>query len=70
MYQSDLVGTAITARDINSIAQATGEDGLIRYWGFSYGTLLGATVANIFPEKIHRVILDGNINPTDYYYGL
>lgn len=66
----ELVGTAAVARDVNSIAQALGEDGLIRYWGFSYGTLLGSTIAAMFPEKIERMILDGNINPTDYYRGL
>lgn len=66
----ELVGTAFVARDVDSIAQALGEDGLIRYWGFSYGTLLGSTIAAMFPEKIDRMILDGNINPTDYYRGL
>ncbi|KEF57871.1 uncharacterized protein A1O9_05792 [Exophiala aquamarina CBS 119918] len=65
----ELVGTAFVARDVDSIAQALGEDGMIRYWGFSYGTLLGSTIAAMFPEKIDRMILDGNINPTDYYHG-
>lgn len=65
----ELVGTAFVARDIDSIFQALGEDGMIRYWGFSYGTLLGSTIAAMFPEKIDRMILDGNINPTDYYHG-
>ncbi|KAL5119967.1 hypothetical protein ACEQ8H_002065 [Pleosporales sp. CAS-2024a] len=67
---SDLVGTAYVARDIKAIAEALGEDGLIRYWGYSYGTLLGATLSAMFPDQIDRVILDGNINPTDYYRGL
>jgi pimeloyl-ACP methyl ester carboxylesterase len=67
---STLIGTAFVARDINAIAEAIGEDGLIRYWGYSYGTLLGATVAAIFPNKVDRVLLDGNINPNDYYRGL
>lgn len=65
----ELVGTAFVARDVDAIAQALGEDGMIRYWGFSYGTLLGSTIAAMFPEKIDRMILDGNINPTDYYHG-
>ncbi|KAK4946622.1 hypothetical protein LTR10_014474 [Elasticomyces elasticus] len=38
--------------------------------GASYGTLLGATVAAMFPDQVDRVVLDGNINPTDYYHGL
>lgn len=65
-----LIGTAFVARDINAIAEAIGEDGLIRYLGYSYGTLLGATVAAMFPDKVDKVILDGNINPNDYYRGL
>lgn len=66
---STLVGTAFAARDVMSIVDALGEDGMIRYWGKSYGTLLGATIAAMFPDKIERMILDGNINPTDYYHG-
>jgi pimeloyl-ACP methyl ester carboxylesterase len=69
-YGSDLIGTAFVARDIKAIADALGEDGLIRYWGYSYGTLLGATLSAMFPNQMDRVILDGNINPTDYYRGL
>ncbi|KIV88713.1 hypothetical protein PV10_08371 [Exophiala mesophila] len=66
----ELVGTAFTARDVNAVSEAINPDGLIRYWGFSYGTLLGSTIAAMFPEKVDRMILDGNINPTDYYRGL
>jgi len=65
-----LIGTAFVARDINAIAEAIGEDGLIRYLGYSYGTLLGVTLAAMFPEKVDKFILDGNINPNDYYRGL
>lgn len=65
-----LMGTAYVARDIKAIAEAIGEDNLIRYIGYSYGTLLGATTAAMFPDSIGRMLLDGNINPTDYYYGL
>jgi pimeloyl-ACP methyl ester carboxylesterase len=68
--QNALMGTAYVARDIKAIAEALGEDGLIRYLGYSYGTLLGATTAAMFPQLIDRMVLDGNINPTDYYRGL
>ena len=68
--QNALMGTAYVARDIKAIAEALGEDGLIRYLGYSYGTLLGATTAAMFPKSIDRMVLDGNINPTDYYRGL
>ncbi|KAF3031594.1 hypothetical protein E8E12_001316 [Didymella heteroderae] len=67
-----LIGTAYVARDIMAIVEAleaAGEDGRIRYAGYSYGTLLGATLTAMFPDKVARVLLDGNINPTDYYRG-
>lgn len=67
---NEVMGTAYVARDIKAIAEALGEDGLIRYLGYSYGTLLGATTAAMFPGSIGRMVLDGNINPIDYYYGL
>lgn len=70
LYKSDLVGTSFVARDIKAIAEALGEDGLIRFWGFSYGTVLGATLAAMFPDKVDRFTLDGNVSPIDYYYGM
>jgi pimeloyl-ACP methyl ester carboxylesterase len=66
----DLVGTALVALNIKAISEAVGEDRLIRYRGFSYGTLLSLTFSAIFLDKMDRGILDGNINPTDYYRGL
>lgn len=37
--------------------------------GLSYGTLLGATVAAMFPDRIGAMVLDGVINPFEYYWG-
>src|SRR5262249_48318089 len=31
--------------------------------GISYGSLLGATYANLFPDHVRAMVLDGNINP-------
>ncbi|KAJ0163248.1 putative hydrolase [Colletotrichum tanaceti] len=64
-----LVGTAFVARDMMQIVDALGEDGLLRYWGGSYGTLLGQTAAAMFPERIDKMVLDGNLNPHEYYHG-
>jgi pimeloyl-ACP methyl ester carboxylesterase len=65
-----LVGTAFVARDVDRLARSLGQDDLIRFYGFSYGTLLGATIGAMFPDRVERMVLDGNINPSDYYYGL
>ncbi|PHH90451.1 hypothetical protein CDD83_3626 [Cordyceps sp. RAO-2017] len=63
-----LINTAFVARDIVQLADALGEDGLVRYWGFSYGTTLGATLVAMFPHKVDKVVLDGVQNPHEYYH--
>ncbi|KAF2486401.1 proteinase [Neohortaea acidophila] len=63
----DLIGTAFTARDFMQVVEALDEDGLIYYHGFSYGTVLGMTIAALFPDKIGGMVLDGNVNVYQYY---
>ncbi|KAH7324345.1 peptidase S33, tripeptidyl-peptidase [Stachybotrys elegans] len=63
-----LVGTAFVARDLMEVVDGLEGDGMLRYWGFSYGTTLGATVAAMFPERIDKIILDGVQNPHEYYH--
>lgn len=62
-----LIGTAFVARDMMRVVDALGEDGMLRYWGVSYGTVLGATLAAMFPNRVDRVVLDGVVNPFEYY---
>ncbi|HEY7047498.1 MAG TPA: alpha/beta fold hydrolase [Jatrophihabitantaceae bacterium] len=52
------MSTLNVARDLDQMRQAVGEAKL-DYAGYSYGTLLGATYANLFPSRVGRMILDG-----------
>lgn len=52
------VGTGMVARDLEEIRKALGEDELTGYL-VSYGTGIGQTYANLFPDSVGRMILDG-----------
>jgi pimeloyl-ACP methyl ester carboxylesterase len=56
------IGTNNTARDMDSIRQALGEE-QISYFGFSYGSELGATWATLFPDTVRAAVLDGASDP-------
>lgn len=60
------VGTAATARDVMQIVDALGQGSLLNYYGPSYGTVLGATLAAMFPDRIETMVLDGVLNPHEY----
>jgi pimeloyl-ACP methyl ester carboxylesterase len=60
--------TADMARDMDLLRQAVG-DPVLNYYGASYGTLLGATYANLFPATTGRMIFDGNIDPVAWSAG-
>ncbi|KAJ3071174.1 hypothetical protein HDU99_002483, partial [Rhizoclosmatium hyalinum] len=54
-----------TARDMDAIRVALGEDKL-NYFGFSYGTFLGITYVNMFPDRVGRVVIDGVTDPQTF----
>ncbi|MDK7741939.1 alpha/beta hydrolase [Helcobacillus massiliensis] len=54
--------TFSSARDMDVIRAALGEDKL-DYLGFSYGTFLGATYAELFPDTTGHFVLDGAVDP-------
>jgi pimeloyl-ACP methyl ester carboxylesterase len=59
------VSTANVARDMDGLRQALGEQKL-NYFGFSYGTFLGATYASLFPRNYRALVLDGPIDANGY----
>ncbi|KPM34799.1 hypothetical protein AK830_g11772 [Neonectria ditissima] len=52
------ISTAPVERDLEEIRKALGEDELTGYL-ISYGTDIDQTYANMFPDKVGRLILDG-----------
>ncbi|MES2170328.1 MAG: alpha/beta hydrolase [Actinomycetota bacterium] len=61
----DLLGhvdTDSAAKDMDMLRAALGQKKL-DYLGYSYGTLLGATYADLFPKKVGRMVLDGALDP-------
>ncbi len=58
------VGTNNAARDLDALREALGDEQL-SYVGFSYGTRLGATYAELFPDRVRALVLDGAVKPTD-----
>ncbi|PPR02712.1 hypothetical protein CVT24_002114 [Panaeolus cyanescens] len=49
-----------------SIFRAHGREKL-QYRGLSYGTILGSTLAAMFPDKVERLIIDRVYDAYDYY---
>ncbi|MCM4083250.1 alpha/beta hydrolase [Paractinoplanes hotanensis] len=60
--QLPFFSTEQAARDMDSLRQAVGDEKL-SYLGYSYGTLLGATYAQLFPKNIRAMVLDGAVDP-------
>lgn len=55
--------TISAARDIDILRALLGDERL-NWLGKSYGTFLGATYADLFPDRVGRMVLDGAIDPT------
>jgi pimeloyl-ACP methyl ester carboxylesterase len=54
--------TVDTARDLDQLRQSLGDEKLT-YLGYSYGTTLGSTYAELFPDKIRALVLDAAVDP-------
>lgn len=64
----DHMATADVARDLDLLRRAVGDDKL-SYVGYSYGTYLGATYANLFPNKVRALVVDGVLDPIAWATG-
>ncbi|MET4099321.1 pimeloyl-ACP methyl ester carboxylesterase [Agrococcus sp. UYP10] len=61
------IGTEQVASDLDLVRSLLGEERL-NYLGVSYGTLIGSTYADLFPENVGRMVLDAAVAPdsTDF----
>jgi len=69
-YTGKLLGfvdTVSAARDLDLLRAILG-DKKLNYLGYSYGTLLGSTFAELYPKKTGRLVFDGVVDPatTDF----
>ncbi|RLP73367.1 alpha/beta hydrolase [Mycetocola manganoxydans] len=63
----EFVTTVNAARDLDLLRALLGDEKL-NYLGYSYGTFLGATYAELYPDKAGRLVLDGAIDPSSGIY--
>jgi pimeloyl-ACP methyl ester carboxylesterase len=60
------MSTGNVARDLDLLRAAVGDEQL-NYLGFSYGTVIGATYATMFPGRSRAMILDSPVDVQGYY---
>jgi len=58
------VSTVETVKDLDLLRQLVG-DAKLNFLGFSYGTRIGATYAQLFGPTVGRMVLDSAVNITD-----
>lgn len=56
------MSTAEVARDMDVLRRVLG-DKKLTYLGFSYGTYLGNVYANLFPDRVRALAIDGVLDP-------
>lgn len=65
----DHMSTADVARDLDLLREAAGDEQL-NYVGFSYGSYLGVTYANLFPDRVRALVVDGVLDPIAWATGV
>ena len=64
----DHMATADVARDLDLLRRLVGDQRL-NYVGASYGSILGQTYANMFPDRVGAVVIDGVLDPVAWSTG-
>ncbi|RNJ59763.1 hypothetical protein D7B24_001488 [Verticillium nonalfalfae] len=63
-------GTAYIARDMLEIVNK-GDPAFpdLKFWGFSYGTIIGGVFAAMFPDRVERILSDANASYLEWFRG-
>jgi pimeloyl-ACP methyl ester carboxylesterase len=61
------IDTVDAVQDMDLVRQALGAP-QIAYFGYSYGTYLGAVYAKLFPDRVRRLVLDSVVDPRGIWY--
>ncbi|WP_404189122.1 alpha/beta hydrolase [Streptomyces tauricus] len=61
------IDTVSAVQDMDAIRSALGARS-INYFGYSYGTYLGAVYAKLHPDRVRRMVLDSVVDPTGVWY--
>ncbi|MCU7727779.1 alpha/beta hydrolase [Actinoplanes sp. KI2] len=64
----DHMSSADAARDLDLLRRVLG-DRKLTYLGYSYGSLLGQTYANLFPHNFRALVIDGVVDPVAWSTG-
>jgi pimeloyl-ACP methyl ester carboxylesterase len=64
----DHMATADVARDLDMLRRDVG-DRRLSYVGYSYGSFLGVTYANLFPRRVRALVVDGVLDPIAWTTG-
>jgi pimeloyl-ACP methyl ester carboxylesterase len=74
--EANYANTPATARDMlhyaESLAETQGkpkEEAKLNFFGASYGSALGNTFAQLYPDRVGKFVIDGNLDVEDYYWG-
>ncbi|GEA87882.1 alpha/beta hydrolase [Cellulomonas cellasea] len=62
---SGSMSTAEVARDMDVLRRMVGDEKL-SYLGFSYGSILGSYYANMFPDRVRALVIDGVVDAADW----
>ncbi|MFC8124941.1 alpha/beta hydrolase [Streptomyces sp. NPDC057302] len=61
------IDTVSAVKDMDAIRGALGAK-KINFFGYSYGTYLGAVYGKLFPDRVRRMVLDSVVDPTGVWY--